>query len=115
MKLWPNLKVNTLHRQLSQWTVFCRCLSDSLIILTQSGDLGAIKFHILWQIQTTKRECKQSSKQSMGVLKWAGRVLKNRKGIVIIIALLATFIFFNPLFFVPYTLLAPRKAAEKSV
>ncbi len=52
--------------------------------------------------------------KAWNVLKWTGRALeKIGKGIVIIIALLAiTFIFFNPLFFVPYSLLAPRKAAE---
>ena len=61
-----------------------------------------------------KESVNKVANKAWSVLKWAGRVLKETgKGIVIIIALLAiTFIFFNPLFFVPYTLLAPRKAAE---
>ena len=78
------------------------------------GDLGAIKFISYGKFRQQKESVNKVANKAWSVLKWAGRVLKETgKGIVIIIALLAiTFIFFNPLFFVPYTLLAPRKAAE---
>lgn len=95
-------------------TVFCRCLSDSLIILTQSETWAPLNLYLMANSDNKKESVNKVANKAWSVLKWAGRVLKETgKGIVIIIALLAiTFIFFNPLFFVPYTLLAPRKAAE---
>ena len=52
--------------------------------------------------------------KAWAVLVWLGNVCENTaKGLVMIIALLAvTFIFFNPLIFIPYCLLAPKKAAD---
>lgn len=52
--------------------------------------------------------------KTWAVLVWLGNVCENTaKGLVMIIALLAiTFIFFNPLIFIPYCLLAPKKAAD---
>lgn len=52
--------------------------------------------------------------KAWAVLVWLGNVCENTaKGLMVIIALLAiTFIFFNPLIFIPYCLLAPKKAAD---
>lgn len=52
--------------------------------------------------------------KAWAVLVWLGNVCENTaKGVVAIIALLAiTFFFFNPLVFIPYCLLAPKKAAD---
>lgn len=49
--------------------------------------------------------------KAWAVLVWLGNVCENTaKGLVMIIALLAiTFIFFNPLIFIPYCLLAPKR------
>lgn len=52
--------------------------------------------------------------KAWAVLVWLGKALENTaKGVAIVIALLAiTFIFFNPLIFIPYCLLVPKKAAD---
>ncbi len=90
-------------------------LSESLIILTQSETWAPLKIYVMATISKSNESVKSVvTDKACVVLGWLGKVLENTaKGVVIVIALLAiTFIFFNPLIFLPYCLLVPKKAAD---